>query len=248
MSPTIPGSGSRTTGLNLDPRTTVIVILVVSSVLLSPAGSTGVLGSVARWILIVIPGLLFLASGLPASTLRYLVAFSVLAGIPKLLVLTIPERHLFIDIFATWFGGLSLIIPGVTCCWYLLRTTSASEFVATMQRVHCPEALWIPTSFIFRFFPTIAEEYRDIRTAMRMRGISGLRNPIAMLECRFVPLLVSVIGIGNELAMSAVTRGLGATQHRTTLCTIGFRTGDALVMAVLATCLALLIANRIMLP
>lgn len=153
MPPTMPGSGSRTTGLNLDPRTTVIVILVVSSVLLSPAGSTGILGNVARWILIAIPGLLFLASGLLASALRYLVAFSVLAGIPKLLVLTIPERHLFIDIFATWFGGLSLIIPGVTCCWYLLRTTSASEFVATMQRVHCPEALWIPTSFIFRFSP-----------------------------------------------------------------------------------------------
>ena len=105
------------------------------------------------------------------------------------------------------------------------------------------------SNFIYLpIFPTIAEEYRDIRTAMRMRGISGLRNPIAMLEYRFVPLLVSVIGIGNELAMSAVTRGLGATRRRTTLCTIGFRTGDVLVMAVLATCLALLIANRIMLP
>ncbi len=43
-----------------------------------------------------------------------------------------------------------------------------------------------PTSIMFRFFPTILEEYRDIRTAMQMRGLSGLRNPIALLEYRFV--------------------------------------------------------------
>ncbi|WP_255550023.1 energy-coupling factor transporter transmembrane component T [Corynebacterium sp. TAE3-ERU2] len=242
----MPGSGARTAGLHLDPRTTVLVILVVSSVLLSPAGSGGVLGSVARWILIAVPGVLFLASGLLAPALRYAITFAALAGIPKLIVLTVAERHIFVDIFATWFGGISLIIPGITCCWYMLRTTSASEFVAAMQRIRCPNALSIPTSIIFRFFPTIAEEYRDIRTAMRMRGISGLRNPVAMLEYRFVPLLVSVVGIGNELAMSAVTRGLGLPRRRTTLCTIGFRAGDIVVIAVLATCLGLLIANRVM--
>lgn len=248
MPPTMPGSGSTTGGLHLDPRTSVLVILVVSSVLLSPAGTHGTLGTVSRAILIIFPGLLFLLSKLPSEALRYAVTFSVLAGLPKLLSLLIPGRHLLVDIFSTWFGGLSLIIPGATCCWYMLRTTSASEFVAAMQRIHCPNALSIPTSIIFRFFPTIGEEYRDIRTAMRMRGISGLRNPIAMLEYRFVPLLVSVVSIGNELAMSAVTRGLGSPRKRTTLCKIGFGKGDFVVISVLCACLILLIVNRVMHP
>lgn len=248
MTPNMPGSGARSGGLHLDPRTSVLVILVVSSVLLSSAGTHGTLGFAARAILIAIPGLLFLGSKLPGAALRYALTFLVLAGVPKLSTLLIPNRHLFIDLFATWFGGLSLIIPGVTCCWYMLRTTSASEFVAAMQRIHCPNALSIPTSIIFRFFPTIAEEYRDIRTAMRMRGISGLRNPVTMLEYRFVPLLVSVVSIGNELAMSAVTRGLGSARKRTAFCTIGFGTGDFILLAALVTCLALLIMNRVMLP
>ncbi|MHC9645472.1 energy-coupling factor transporter transmembrane component T [Corynebacterium diphtheriae] len=160
-----------------------------------------------------------------------------------------PARaHIIVDVCATWFAGLSLILPGITCCWYLLRTVSASEFMAAMQRMRSPDALTIPTSIMFRFFPTILEEYRDIRTAMQMRGISGLRNPIAMLEYRFVPLLASVVSIGNELAMSAVTRGLGSPRRRTTLCEIGFRVGDAIVISVLVVSLILLLVNIVMLP
>ena len=66
MSPTLPGSGTHTAGLHLDPRTTVLVILVVSSVLISPAGSSGALGSTARWMPHCRSGALFLASGMVA--------------------------------------------------------------------------------------------------------------------------------------------------------------------------------------
>lgn len=248
MSPILPGSGARTAGLHLDPRTTMLVILVVSSVLVSPAGSSGALGGTARWILITVPGVLFLASGMVGAALRYAVTFAALTGIPTIVIQTLPRGHIIVDVCATWCAGLTLLLPGITCCWYLLRTVSASEFMAAMQRMRCPDALTIPTSIMFRFFPTILEEYRDIRTAMHMRGISGLRNPIAMLEYRFVPLLASVVSIGNELAMSAVTRGLGSTRRRTTLCQIGFRVGDAAVIVVLAASLVLLLANRVMLP
>lgn len=248
MAPTMPGSGARTKGLHLDPRTSVFVILVVSSVLLSPAGTHGSLGNAARAVLIILPGALFLGSQLPGPAFRYAVTFLALAGFPKLFELLALQRHLVVDVFSAWFSGLSLIIPGITCCWYMLRTTSASEFVSAMQRIHCPNSLSIPTSIIFRFFPTINEEYRDIRTAMKMRGISGFRNPVKMLEYRFVPLLVSVIGIGNELAISAVTRGLGSPHERTAFRTIGFRLGDSIVITALCTCLIMLAVNRVMLP
>ena len=78
MSPTLPGSGTHTAGLHLDPRTTVLVILVVSSVLISPAGSSGALGSTARWMLIAVPGALFLASGMVAAALRYALTLSLI--------------------------------------------------------------------------------------------------------------------------------------------------------------------------
>ncbi len=44
---------------------------------------------------------------------------------------------------------------------------------------------------------------------MKMRGIRfGGKNPFLMLEYRLVPLMVSVVKIGDELSAAALTRGL----------------------------------------
>ena len=244
---TLPGLGRPTAGLQLDPRTKVLVVLVVSWILLSPSGTETSIGAGMRWFLIALPCLLFMASGLVVAGLRYVVSYAIMAGVPQLVWRFAQSGnwdHGVPGILLAWLGGLSLILPGTTCCWYTLRTTSASEFIAAMQRMRCPDALTIPAAIIFRFFPTIGEEYRDIKTAMRMRGISGLRNPVAMLEYRFVPLLVSVVSIGNELSMSAVTRALGSGRRRTTICTIGFRVADGVLIGLLSACLVIMIMGR----
>ncbi len=77
-------------------------------------------------------------------------------------------------------------------------------------------------SVVFRFFPTVKEEYAAIRDAMKMRGITTFRSPLKMLEYRIVPLMISVAKIGEELSAAALTRGLGAPQKRTNICKIGF--------------------------
>ena len=46
---------------------------------------------------------------------------------------------------------------------------------------------------MMRFFPTLSEEYRSIRDAMRMRGITfGGGKVTKMIEYRLVPLLFSL--------------------------------------------------------
>ena len=83
---------------------------------------------------------------------------------------------------------------------YLISSTSISEFIGAMERMHITEKIVIPMSVIFRFFPTISEEYQAIRDAMKMRGIRfGGKNPFLMLEYRLVPLMVSVVKIGDEV-------------------------------------------------
>ncbi|MGO1480593.1 MAG: energy-coupling factor transporter transmembrane component T [Brachybacterium sp.] len=239
----LPGSGREASGLRLDPRTKLLVVLAVSWMILSGLGAGDGIGAGARWFLIALPALLFAASLLPVAAVQYVVLYGLMAAVPQLIWRFTHWDNIAIDTTLAWLGGMSLILPGLTCGWYALRTTTASEFIAAMQRLHCPDALTIPASVIFRFFPTVAEEYRDITTAMRMRGISGLRNPVAMLEYRFVPLLVSVVSIGNELSISAVTRGLGSGRKRTTICRIGFRAADALVISVLLVCALLLLGQ-----
>ena len=71
---------------------------------------------------------------------------------------------------------------------------------------------------MFRFFPTIKEEYRNVQDAMKLRGVGSVRDPMKMLEYRMVPFLMSVVSIGNDLSASALTRALNSPNRRTNVC------------------------------
>ena len=74
--------------------------------------------------------------------------------------------------------------PGIMTGAYLISSTSISEFIGAMERMHITEKIVIPMSVIFRFFPTISEEYQAIRDAMKMRGIRVPdRFPCSRFDC-----------------------------------------------------------------
>ena len=135
--------------------------------------------------------------------------------------------------------------PGIMTGAYLISSTSISEFIGAMERMHITEKIVIPMSVIFRFFPTISEEYQAIRDAMKMRGIRfGGKNPFLMLEYRLVPLMVSVVKIGDELSAAALTRGLGAPVKRTNVCQIGFHVQDLIAILLCVICFALFLFQQ----
>lgn len=121
--------------------------------------------------------------------------------------------------------------------YYLVATTTVSEFVAAMERMHVTKKITIPLSVMFRFFSTVGEEARAISDAMRMRGLrlrpDVIRKPMAMLEYRLVPLLMCSVKIGDELSAASLTRGLGSPVKRTNICRIGFGIAD-IVLSVMA--------------
>ena len=161
-----------------------------------------------------------------------------------------------IFVFTTLSGLLSFIVlaitsimtrfaPGIMTGAYLISSTSVSEFIGAMERMHITEKIVIPMSVIFRFFPTISEEYQAIRDAMKMRNIHfGGKNPFLMIEYRLVPLMVSVVKIGDELSAAALTRGLGAPVRRTTVCQIGFHFQDVVAIVFCILCFVLFLLQQ----
>ena len=123
------------------------------------------------------------------------------------------------------------ILPGMSMFSFLILTTTVSEFVAAMEGMHISKKFTVPVSVMFRFFPTIREEYAAIRDAMRLRAVGSWRNPMEMLEYRMGPLLTGLVSIGNELSASALTRGLNAPTRRTNMCPVGFHWQDFLAFA-----------------
>ena len=134
---------------------------------------------------------------------------------------------------------IALKAPGMER-YIRLRSLGKHYSEESMQRMHIPEAFIIPFSVMFRFFPTISEEAGSIGNAMRMRGITGknfFKNPQAVLEYRIVPLMMSVVTIGNDLSAAALTRGLGNGKKRTSICKIGFHWKDFALMIIVTAAL-----------
>jgi len=116
-------------------------------------------------------------------------------------------------------------------CWYTVRSTSVSEFVTAMEKMHVPYFLTIPMSVMFRYFPTLGEEYRSIHDAMKMREIGqSVKNPFTYIEYVLVPIMMSTVRIADELSAASLTKGLSAGGKRTHICQIRLNALDILLI------------------
>ena len=143
-------------------------------------------------------------------------------------------------------GVITRLIPGILMGAYVLSSTTVSEFMVAFSRMHVPDTLTIPLSVVFRFFPTILEEFASINAAMKMREIRlGGRQVAKAVEYRLIPMMTCTVKIGEELSASALTRGLGGPKKRTNICDIGFRAGDCIIFLFLLVMVAYGIAVRL---
>lgn len=210
-------------GLVLDPRTKMVVLITMAIFVLGGAG-----GDIFTSFLpcfCALPMLLFLTAKKWRTALVYALIYTVFycaflyfgsrtTGIVNFLLLGIC-------------GIFSRFYPSIMAGAYLIETTTVSEFSAAMSKMHVSEKISIPLSVMFRFFPTVADEFASINAAMRMRDIRFFgKNAGKMLEYRLVPLMVCSAKIGEELNAAAITRGLGGEVRRTNVCKIGFHIQD----------------------
>lgn len=149
------------------------------------------------------------------------------------LIIVMPYLPKILNFIALMCGGiLTRFVVTVVMGEYLVGTTSVSEFIAAMEKIHMPQAITIPMSVMFRMFPTIGAEWKSIRRAMGMRGIRlrGIRSG-EILEYQMVPMITSSVRIGEELSAAALIRGLGAPVKRTNICHIGFQIQDWILLS-----------------
>ena len=206
---------------NLDPRTKLLLMLIVN-ITVFRASSLYVMV-----VLSAIPIALLVLSGKPKAAAVSAVAYIASAMANEYIV---PITHGALNIAIVMVAGmLYRLAPVLIMGYYLVTTTTVSEFIGAMERMHVSNKIVIPLSVMFRFFPTVHEEARSISDAMRMRGIRGVntfKNPMAALEYRLVPMLMCSVKIGDELSAASLTRGLGSPVKRTNICKIGFKFAD----------------------
>lgn len=222
--------------LSLDPRSKLLILALFSVIIMIDVVSGP--AYIVRIIMTFVPVVLVCLEGKPHIGIRFSLLFilaSFLQGYAQQHISGVLGMIiLFICYMVTQFA------PTIMMVWYCISTTKISEFMAAMGRMHAPPGLSISIAVMMRFFPTLAEEYRFIQDAMKMRGIGlGGGNPVKMVEYRIIPLLFSAMNIGDELSAAAVTRGLGAPVKRTGVCEIGFGAQDYVTVTFVAVLTAL---------
>ena len=216
------------TGFYLDPRTKLLFMAFVTTLMFFVYENLAMDAAVA-----IIPLTLLLINRQVRTALIYGGLFA-LALVAKLTqgMIVLPSALNMISVLL--IAMVIRLFPIFMLGYYIIESTQTDEFVAAMEKWHVPEAFIIPISVVFRFIPTLSEESAAITDAMRMRGIQfGTKKfwkaPTAILEYRVIPLMMSVVKIGDELSAAALTRGLGGLKHRTTIANIGFTVYDAVI-------------------
>jgi energy-coupling factor transport system permease protein len=120
----------------------------------------------------------------------------------------VPDFHLFM------FWRMT---PVFIAAWNLM-TTRVGSISAFLSGLRAPAGVILGMLVVFRFFPTMSAELRRLREAMRNRGLLRpsriARHPLSTLEYILVPMLLHCLRIADELAVSALSRGIEAAVKR----------------------------------
>lgn len=133
-----------------------------------------------------------------------------------------------------WVGLLFKVIP---CCMMsdiAIATTQINEFLTAMNKMRIPHQITIPIAVLFRYIPTVCEDWRYIKDAMLLRGVSPsllgfVKQPFVTIECLYVPLLITASKTADELSIAAVTRGIENKANRSSITEIRMKIHDYIV-------------------
>ena len=158
-------------------------------------------------------------------------------------VLTVWIMAAMMGTLQTMFVAFLGLFHKVYACGMLagivLSTTKVSEFLSAMNKTHVPKKVVIPLAVMLRYLPTIREDWRFIKDAMRLRDVSPslkglISHPGMTIECLYSPLLMAASKAADELAIASVTRGIENPHARTCLIQIRFRIQDFLIICCFA--------------
>ena len=118
----------------------------------------------------------------------------------------------------------------------LSKLASMQDLLAALQAMGAPQAVLIPCMVVLRFFPTIRRDASHLMESLKTRRVLAgrgyaLRHPALVCELLVVPLLMRSVRVSDELAASALVRGLGGETRPTMLHPLSFGARDAVVAA-----------------
>lgn len=214
------------TRLSLDPRCKLFVTFFASVTLMISLTWTKEL------IVISFLFILFLLSGFWRKGLLFFGLFLLLSLVEGFFA---GQNNSIVTTLLDFFSvGYRRLLPTIMAAVFAMSGTKISEWLAALQKIRIPSFLLVPLAVLFRFFPTLLQDVKSIRQAMRFRGIalngwSYERHPLQTVEYFLIPLLMSAENTATELSATALVRGLSAKNPHTSVYTLRLKLADYVV-------------------
>ncbi len=200
--------------VRLDPRSK-LYLLVLSNLTLFLHVSL-----ITEILLVTLLLSLYFLAGKVKSGIRMITIYTILISI-DFLIIPIADG-LLLNFLSMLSVGIRMMLPCIIAGAYAFSTTTVGEMVCGLRKLKIPEFIIIPCVTVVRFFPTIAEDYRQIRNAMAFRGIAIgtgalLRHPAQSLEYILMPLLMNSNNVAQDLSVAAMTKGISLPGQHTSM-------------------------------
>jgi len=210
--------------LVLDPRTKIFLVLAMG------ASITILVPIYVEILSAALLAFLFVMNRQVKSAIKLMAVFLFLAGLTYL-PRDIPGVTSIV--MPVGFMVRRFMMP-IVAGNYLISSTPVGLLMNALEKLKLPFSVVITIAVMFRFFPTLKEEYGHIKNAMKMRGIglnavNVISRPILTLEYMMVPLLSSASRIGDELAAAGHTKGVDAPAKKVRYKTSHFTAADAFI-------------------
>ena len=205
---------NRKKGLWLDPRAKLFLILLcVLSSMFAPS-------LVYQFVLVLLIAALGMLSGKWKYSVKAVCFYAVICALTIWIIAAMTGT--LRTMFVAFLGLFHKVYACGMLAGIVLSTTKVSEFLSAMNRIHAPKKFVIPFAVMLRSIPTLQEDWRFIKDAMRMRDVSPslsgfLSHPGMTIECIYVPLMMMASKAADELSIASVTRGIENPNPRTCL-------------------------------
>lgn len=219
-----------TKALAFDPRTKLIFMVAMSMFTFMAANT------------VTLMSFFMIALYFQLRSGRYLLAamngmiYLIVLGIDALVTQYVANAMLQVSL-GMFTDVVERLIPTFMIAGWAIQTTETSELISALQNMRVPKGVMIALAVAFRFVPTVRHEFWYIQNTMKLRGVSLnwrnlLRHPLKTMEYSLVPLLMRSMKIAEELAASALTRGLDRENRRTSHQEVRLRPYDFMGLAI----------------
>lgn len=192
--------------VNPNPITKLFVVVILGFTVLHS------INIYFEWSIIVLISLMYLINGYKKQAINNILVYIVMFIVPYIGL--ISEFNAFIKMFFSLFLVFRMFYVPFSAGKFMICTSDVGSVISSMDRLKIPKEFSIPISVMFRFFPSFKEERKNIRMAMKIKGIHT-RNPIKYLEYIAVPLLIMSSNIVDDISKAAETKCIESPLKKT---------------------------------